>query len=127
MASRFDISFGRFNRALFPLLAMGSSRSFVELDDSTLHVQLGVGFRARVPRSAIVSAEPYRGRVWGWGAHGWRGMWLVNGSSKGIVRLRFDPVQRARVVGFPVKLRELQVSLDEPERFLAELAAPITR
>ena len=43
----------------------------------------------RAPRCA--RSRPSDGRVWGWGAHGWRGTWLVNGSSSGLVRDRARP------------------------------------
>ncbi len=51
----------------------------------------------------------------GWGAHGWRGRWLVNGSSSGIVVLDIEPPAAARVLGFPVAVRELALSLETPE------------
>ena len=38
------------------------------------------------PRSAISSPGHDTDRVLGWGAHGWAGNWLVNGSSSNIVR-----------------------------------------
>ena len=51
---------------------------------------------AEIPRDHIASFSPGRGMVLGWGVHGWRGRWLVNGSSKGLVRLEIDPAVRAR-------------------------------
>ena len=53
--------------------------------------------------------------------HGWRQRWLVNGSSHGIVVLAIDPPARARVLGVPIRVRELAVSLDEPVGFAAAL------
>jgi hypothetical protein len=103
-------------------MGLGPAQSGVEVSDTTVEVRLGWGFRARFPRSAVVGAEPYDGRIWAWGAHGWRGRWLVNGSSRGIVVVRLEPVQRARVIGFPVKLRELAVSVDDRPGLLAALA-----
>ena len=50
----------------------------------------------------------------GWGAHGWRGEWLVNGSSSGIVRIELEPPGRAKVCGVPVELRVLRVSVEDP-------------
>jgi hypothetical protein len=121
MTDRFEMSFNGFNRVLFGILGIGPKRTRIELDDESLLVRLSYGFSARVPRSAITGTERYTGRVGGWGAHGWRGVWLVNGSSKGIVRVSIDPVQRAAVIGFPVKLRELLVSVTEPDAFMAAL------
>ena len=62
--------------------------------------------------------------MYSWGAHGWRGRWLVNGSSKGIVELTIDPRVRAYVMGVPVKLRTLWVSVTDPDALIAA-AAPV--
>ena len=55
--------------------------------------------------------------------HGWNGRWLVNGSSHGIVRIDLDPAQRAWVVGLPVSLRTLRVSVEDPDALIAALRA----
>ncbi|HEX4984197.1 MAG TPA: hypothetical protein VFV63_21010, partial [Ilumatobacteraceae bacterium] len=72
-------------------------------------------------RPAIRSVKPWTGRVWGWGVHGWRGRWLVNGSSHGIVVVGIDPPAKARVLGVPVRLRELAISLEDPAGFAAAI------
>jgi hypothetical protein len=46
----------------------------------------------------------------------------VNGSSRDIAVVHVEPVQRAYVVGFPVKLRELAVSVEDRAGLLAALA-----
>lgn len=101
----------------------GSGRRFsrVVVDATAIDVRLGIAFHGRIERSAIRSARPWRGRVYGWGAHGWRGRWLVNGSSHGIVVLDVEPPGAARVLGFPVTVRELGVSLEDPDGFCAAL------
>jgi len=53
--------------------------------------------------------------------HGFAGRWLVNGSGRGILTLDLKPAQRGYVMGFPVRLRELQVSLERPEDVSAML------
>jgi hypothetical protein len=45
----------------------------------------------------------------------------VNGSSHGILVLAIDPPERARVLGVPVRVRELAISLDDPVGFAAAL------
>ncbi len=62
------------------------------------------------------------GPVWAWGAHGWRGRWLVNGSARGLVRLTIQPAGGGRCLMFPIALRQLTLSLEEPEQFIAALA-----
>ena len=55
------------------------------------------------------------------GVHGWRGNWLVNGSTTGIVSILLDPPGRALAVGFPVKLRQLRVSVEDPSALVAAI------
>ena len=120
-STEFTISFSRWMRALtIPLLA-GPNHCRITVLPERIQVSMGVGgweFSADIDRSAIVEVTQASGRVWAWGAHGWRGRWLVNGSSRGLVRLTLDPRQRGRCLGFPLKLRELTVSLDDPAGFI---------
>ena len=69
---------------------------------------------AEIPRLAVRKVSPDVTAVGGWGVHGWRGRWLVNGSSSGLVRLEIDPEMQARVMGIPVRLRTLRLSLVAP-------------
>jgi hypothetical protein len=117
----FRFSYGRL-KPLLSALGAGPSHSSITLDDELLRVRMSWFFRAAVPRSAITGAKPFTGVVGGWGAHGWRGTWLVNGSSKGIVSITIDPPGRARCMGVPVKLRELRVSVEEPDELIAALS-----
>jgi hypothetical protein len=114
--TRFPIRFTGLNRSMF-LLGMTRSKSYVDVDPSTIVVRMAWAFRAIVPRSSVRSFTDDHEAVWGWGVHGWRGMWLVNGSSSGIVRIEIDPPERARVMGVPVRLRVLRVALEDPEGF----------
>ena len=118
---RYPLRFG----ALKPLLAalgLGPSSSFVDLDNAQMTVKMGWGFRAKVARTSIRAARAYSGIPGGIGVHGFGGRWLVNGSAAGIVTMDIEPIARAYVMGIPVKLRRLSISLDEPERFIAEVA-----
>jgi hypothetical protein len=118
---RFPIRFTGANKAM-AVLGLTRGNSYVDVSATDVVVRLGWAFRATVSRSTVQSVAPDHGRVWGWGAHGWNGRWLVNGSSSGLVRIELEPVGRARVAGFPVTLRELRVSVDDPaglERALA--------
>lgn len=125
MRQRFPIRYTGLNARLFPLLGLARRSAYAELDPDSLHVRLGWGFSARIPRSHIRAAG--RGAdVAGItaGAHSWRGRWLVNGSRRGIVRIDVEPAVRAWTLVFPIRLRELAVSLEDPDGFLAALAAP---
>lgn len=116
----------RYTTALVPifrLLGLGPARSGVWVGRESLLVTMGWGFHAKIPRRAIREIRPDVAAVLGWGVHGWRGRWLVNGSSSGLVRLELDPAVRAWVMGIPVRLRTLRLSLvtpDELTRMLSE-------
>jgi hypothetical protein len=114
---RFPILFTGFNKAMV-VLGIRRSASYVEIDDDALRVRMAWAFHLVAPRSSVRSATPGPTKVWGWGVHGWRGRWLVNGSSKGIVRLALDPPARGWVVGFPVRVHTLDVSLEDPDALL---------
>lgn len=119
---RLPIRFTGLNRAM-ALLGMAPRNSFVELDDHEVDVRMGWAFRTRIPRSSIRSAAEHHGTPWGFGVHGWRGRWLVNGSSKGLVRIEIAPATRARVLGVPVTLRELTVAMADPAELIEALGS----
>ena len=119
---RYPIRVDRLFRGLFAILGAGARRDFVEVADATVQVRLGWMFRSTIARSAIVAAHHHADMRGGWGAHGWWGRWLVNGSSKGIVQLELEPHQRAWLLGiWPLSMRVLYVSLEDPDVFLADL------
>jgi hypothetical protein len=123
---RFPIRFNSFNDILFRGLLISPSSSSVDLDDDSLGVRLGWAFSARIPRRLVAKAglgQPPALRLTA-GAHGWGGRWLVNGSADGIVTMELSERVRAFVSGFPIRLKELSVSLDDPEGFLSALGAP---
>jgi len=51
----------------------------------------------------------------------------VNGSRDGILDVRLDPPQRGYVMGIPVRLRELWVSVEDPTAVAAALAGGFRR
>ena len=123
---RFPIRFNPFNGVLFRGLLISPSSSSVDLDGDTLRVRLSWAFSARIPRRLVAKAGPGQPPTipLSAGAHGWRGRWLVNGSSDGIVTMDLAEPVRAFVSGIPVHLKELSVSLEDPEGFLSALGAP---
>jgi hypothetical protein len=123
---RFPIRMNSVNGVLFRGLLILPSNSYVDLDDETVHVRLAWAFAARIPRRLIARAGPGKAPTIKFtaGAHGWGGRWLVNGASDGIVTLDLAEPVRALVAGFPVRLKVLSVSLDDPEGFLGTLGVP---
>jgi hypothetical protein len=115
------------NPVINVLLAVTASRkATVELTADALTVRLGLTWSATVPRADIRTAGHDPLRTISIGAHGWRGDWLVNTSTKGLVVLTIDPAGKGRCLGYPIKVRKLHLSLADPDVFLAELGAPAT-
>ncbi|MBI5090493.1 MAG: hypothetical protein HZB15_16995 [Actinobacteria bacterium] len=104
------------------LIGITRRGSYVRIDGRALVVRMSWAFRARVPLGSVTGAAPDTRRVWGWGAHGWRGEWLINGSSSRIVRVDIDPPVRAwLLIVTPVRLRTLRVSVERPDELIAAL------
>ncbi len=118
------IRFGRLG-PLFVLLGMSKLSSHITVGDDEVTVRMSWAFATTFPRSSVREATVESRHVW-WsiGVHGWRGTWLVNGSADGIAWIHLDPTARARVLGIPVRLRRLGVSVDSPDALCARLLAP---
>jgi hypothetical protein len=123
----FDIDYSRGNRVLMGLIGVGPRFSGVVIDDEEISVRLGWGFYSDIAIADIQRVGTSERPFFAWGAHGWRGRWLVNGSSKGIVALEIDPPARGWAIGFPLRLRVLYVSLADPDAFITALTTPPTR
>ena len=109
-------------RFLFTILGASASSDYVEVGTTTVRIRLGWLYHATIARSAITAVRHHADMYGGWGAHGWRGRWLVNGSSKGIIQLDLSPRQPARLLGvWPIALATVYVSLVEPDGFLAAM------
>ena len=119
---RFPISFGQWRPVLYAT-GMLPRWCWVDVTDDAVTARMSWAFRATVPRTAVRSARRREGwRPLGFGVHGWRGQWLVNGSWRGLVSIEIDPPAPARVLGVPIRLRGLHVSVDEPEGLVDALS-----
>ncbi len=116
MPQRFAISFDTWYGWLSTALLLSPASSFVEVDGDFVRVQMGWAFRARVPRSCLARVSRLERRPLSRGVHGAAGRWLVNGAGTNIIILDLAPAQRAYVMGFPVRLRQLMVSVTDPDR-----------
>ena len=116
---RFPIRFDRWYALLSKALLLAPSQSYVEVGKDEIVARMGWAFRARFPRSSIVGAAPLGRRPISRGVHGLFGRWLVNGSGDGIVSIDLERPQAARVLGVPVALKRLMVSVDDPVSFIA--------
>lgn len=116
----FKFSYGAL-RPLLSALGMGPGLSSVELEGDTLRVRMGWAFRAEIPVHQISAVAPRQGFPGGIGVHGWRGRWLVNGATTGLLVITIDPPVRAWATGIPVHLRQLTLSLEDPDAVVAAL------
>ena len=108
------------------MVGMMPSRCYVDVDDTHLRVRMGMWFELDTERTVVRSVAPDHGRVLGWGVHGWRGQWLVNGSASGLVRIELEPSVRAWMGPAPLRVRVLRVSVDDPDGLVAALAPATT-
>jgi hypothetical protein len=117
---KFDAPYARLSRSLF----ISPADSYVEIEGGRVSVKMGWAFRATFDRSRITGTSlPGKRILLTRGVHGWAGRWLVNGAGDGIVEIDLEPGQRAFVTGFPVRLRKLQVSVEDPSALAAALTA----
>ena len=119
--TRFAIRYDRWCGWLLGLLGIGRRFSGVEVSDDAVTITMGWAFRWRFPRASIVTVARDHDRVWGWGVHGWRRDWLVNGSSHGLVRIVVDPAVRGRVVLVPWRVDTVRVRVDDPDGLIGAI------
>lgn len=116
----------RFDRWYLPLavpVGLGPKNSELQVDGGNLHVKMGWAFLADIPLASIKSAEPANTRAYTAGVHYASGRWLVNGSGKGLVKLKIDPAAQAKVWKRSVTVSELWISVTDPDAFVAACAA----
>ncbi len=109
---RFPIRFGAACRFLFAALLLTPSDSFVEIEGDEVRVRMAWVFRARFPRSAVVSVTEHQQKPLSRGAHRLRRVlareWLRRGHRQ------HPPGAQQRGYGFPVRIRNLLVSVEDP-------------
>ena len=121
MVVRFPIRFDGWYRLLSTILLLPPSSAYLVVDGAHVQVRMGWAFSSRFPRSAVVAVSAPRRRPISRGVHGLAGRWLVNGSGRGLVSISLRPRQRAYVLGLPVRLTLLTVSVAEPSTLAAAL------
>ncbi|MEO5767715.1 MAG: hypothetical protein ABIS92_05135 [Polyangia bacterium] len=119
--TRFPIAFDTLYRVLSSALLLLPSASYVEVRGDDVHVRMGWAFRTCFPRKTIRSIGAHAGRPLSRGVHGFAGRWIVNGSGERILAIGLEPPQRAYVLGFPVRLALLLVSVEDPTALAREL------
>jgi hypothetical protein len=120
---RFPILFDKWYGILSSALFLSPSLSYVEIDNKQVRVRMSWAFHSDFPRTVIasVSLMETNGIILSRGVHGFAGRWLVNGSGQGIVTIELMPKQSGHVIGFPIRLRQLLVSVEEPMELIEAL------
>lgn len=118
---RFPISFGRVFAVFSSILLMPPAAAYLELAGERVSVRMSWAFRCTFPRASVRAAAAIDDDTFSRGVHGLNGRWLVNGAARGLVRITLAPTQRAWVMGVPVALSELTVSVAEPAALVAAL------
>lgn len=124
MIKRFPILFDEEYKFLSSSLFIPPSKCFVEINGLEVQVQMSWAFRCRFPKTSVISTEKLDKQPLSRGVHGFAGRWLVNGSGRGILTINLTPVQRGYVMGFPVRLKQLMVSVAEPLQLATYLKNP---
>lgn len=118
---RFPIRFDAWYSVLSSLLLLPPSAAYVEVERGEVDARMSWAFRSRFPRSAVKSASILDMNPLSRGVHGFAGRWLVNGAGPPFVRIALEPPQPASVMGFPIRLRELIVSVADAQALIRAL------
>jgi hypothetical protein len=117
----FTLRYGAFSRSMLRLIGSGPTHSGIAISDADLAIKMGRSFDGRAPRTSVTSARALTDTVISRGVHGGRGDWLVNGDGSGLVELLFEPPMPGHVLMFPVRVRRLRVSVDDPDGLVAAI------
>ena len=123
-AMRYAILFDSWYRPLSYVVGLPPSTSYVDVAGEEITIRMGWAFRARFPRSAVTAVSELGISPLSRGVHGFGSRWLVNGSGRGIISIQLSPRQRGYVLGFPVRLEEVLVSVAEPTVVAETLRRP---
>jgi hypothetical protein len=123
---RIPIRYNTFARVLLTLVGAPPSWSYLETRGDAVDVRMSWAFRATFPRDCVASVERRERRTISLGAHGFGGRALVNGAWSPLATITLREPTRAWLAGIPIRLRELTVSVDDPDALRAELLpAPV--
>jgi hypothetical protein len=115
-------------RWLLPIMFFAGaapSTARITIEDDVLRVKMGwFWFRATVPLQSIVHARRSANAWFAVGVHtDMMGGWIVNGSPLGMVHLTIEPPAAGRFAGLPIRVRNLWLSLEDPDGFVEALTS----
>ncbi len=127
----FPIRLDRPSRKPMTVLGAGPKVSRVKVSSSTVDIRMGWAFQATIPREAVASARPLNrglselrgplGLSVLRGVNYWRGTALVNGAGTGLVEITLGQPNWVRLGPFPVRMRQLIVSVEDQSGLVAAL------
>jgi hypothetical protein len=109
-------------RFLFIPFGGTPSRSYVDLSPERLDIRFGY-YEYVVPLANIATVEEAPARRWrrlGWRSDIRRSLELI-GSHEGVVKISLIQPQAGRLLGIPLTVHEVQVSLEDAPGFIAEI------
>ncbi len=130
----FAMRYDRWYRPLATLLAVGPMWTKIQVLEGILHIKHGWMFRMDVSLTDIKAARLVTERPWAWGVHRAKDGWLVNGSRRGIVKVKFThpsepkkaPLGSMNWLGADwsgAAPRAVYISVTEPDAFIAALTS----
>jgi hypothetical protein len=119
---RIPIRYGTPWRWLLPAFLLPARLAYISINGDTVKVRMAWAFRAKFSRADVMEVVDFRPVV-SIGVHGFRGRWLVNGAHRPIAVIRLSQPVRGLVVGFPLNVREILVSVDDRDALRAALKA----
>jgi hypothetical protein len=99
-------------RWLLPVFLLPKRLAYIRIDGSDVKIRMSWAFRMKFARADVMEVVNHRPVV-SVGVHGWKGRWLVNGAHRPIAVIRLSRPVRALMIGFPVHVREVLVSVDD--------------
>jgi hypothetical protein len=111
---------------LLRLFGASAAKSFVAVTPSGLHVRFGP-FAQDIPRAEVQAVSLHAETVpWFRTGIGWRtdlmGKVALIGAPRNVVRIELNPERKVWLMGIRVTMRELFISLEEPQRFIEATA-----
>jgi hypothetical protein len=117
---RISIRYGTPWRWLLPIFLLPARLAYIRIDGDVVKVCMSWAFRAKFPKSTVAEVSDHR-PVLSIGVHGFRGRWLVNGAHRPIARIRLSQPGRARILGLPLTVRQILVSVEDRDTLRSAL------
>jgi hypothetical protein len=109
---RISIRYGTPWRWLLPIFLLPARFAYIDIDGDVVKIRMSWAFRAKFSKSMVSEVSDHRPCV-SIGVHGFRGRWLVNGAHRPIARIRLAQPVQARIIGLPLAVREILVSVED--------------